>query len=480
VHEFSTVIVEASNIVSPHSRRKSTRRASSLPVAILGGGITGLTAAWHLHQAKVPVKVFEAAPTPGGVIISTRQEGWLQESGPNSMLEGSAEVTALIEAVGLNPRRLYAADSAKNRYVMRDGKLVAMPISPMAFVMTKLFSLQAKLNLLGEPWRAKAPADLEESVGAFVKRRLGQEFLDYAINPFVGGVYAGDPYKLSVTHGFPKLHALEQEHGSLIRGALKRRNTSGGPKDRILSFPEGLAELPLALAAALGDAVRCSQRVTTVRRVDQHWEITSGIDGTQVTESFSSVVCALPAAALAAIKFEAVPGSERLSELIDIEHPPVTSVFVGYRREQVAHPLDGFGLLVPEVEQRRMLGVLFSSTLFPNRAPDGHVALTLFIGGVRAPELAKLDDVALRKLVSEELGELLGVKGEPVRFSVVRWPRAIPQYTLGYARFKTIFTQVETGTPGLYFGGNARDGISLANCIESGRRLANAAGAVKS
>ena len=448
-----------------------------LPVAVLGGGITGLTAAWHLHQAQVPVTVFEASPTPGGVIISTRHEGWLQESGPNSMLEGSAEVSALIDAVGLKPRRLYADDSAKNRYVMRDGKLVAMPTSPMAFVMTKLFSIRAKLALLGEPWRAKSPADLEESVGDFVKRRLGREFLDYAINPFVGGVYAGDPCKLSVTHGFPKLHALEQTYGSLIRGALKRRNTSGAPKGRIISFPEGLNELPQALATALGAAVRFSQRVTTVRRVDQHWAITSVKDGATVTEKFSSVVCALPAAALAAIEFAAVPGSERLAELLEIEHPSVTSVFVGYRREQVAHPLDGFGLLVPEVEQRRMLGVLFSSALFPNRAPEGHVALTVFIGGVRAPELAALDDDALRKLLREELGELLGVKGEPVYFSVVRWPRAIPQYTLGYARFKDIFTAVEAAAPGLYFGGNARDGISLANCIESGRRLAHAVGA---
>ncbi len=451
--------------------------STALPVAILGGGITGLTAAWHLHQAQTPVRVFEAAPTAGGVIISTRQDGWLQESGPNSMLEGSAEVSALIDAVGLNPRRLYADDSAKNRYVMRDGKLVAMPTSPMSFVMTKLFSIRAKLALLGEPWRAKAPADLEESVGAFVKRRLGPEFLDYAINPFVGGVYAGDPCQLSVTHGFPKLHALEQEHGSLIRGALKRRNTSGGPKGRILSFPEGLAELPLALASALGDAVRFSQRVTTVRRVDQHWEITSEQDGTPVTEKFSSVVCALPAAALAAINFEELPGSEQLSELLEIEHPPVTSVFVGYRRDQVEHPLDGFGLLVPEVEQRRMLGVLFSSALFPNRAPDGHVALTVFIGGVRAPDLAGLDEAELRKLIAEELGELLGAKGEPAHFSVIRWPRAIPQYTLGYARFKNIFTSVEAAAPGLFFGGNARDGISLANCIESGRRLAEAVNA---
>ena len=221
-----------------------------LPVAVIGGGLTGLTAAWQLHRAGVPVVVFEAAALPGGVIASTRDGAWLWESGPNTLLEGSADVAAFVDAVGLGGRRCYAADSANNRYVVRDAQLVAMPTSPMAFVRTRLFSWRAKLGLVGELWRARAPADAEESVADFVERRLGREFLDYAINPFVGGVYAGDPRRLSVRHGFPKLHALEQEHGSLLRGAFRRRNTSGGPKGRIFSFPEGLAELPRALAAA--------------------------------------------------------------------------------------------------------------------------------------------------------------------------------------------------------------------------------------
>ncbi len=441
-----------------------------LPVAVIGGGLTGLTAAWQLHRAGVPVVVFEAAALPGGVIASTRDGAWLWESGPNTLLEGSADVAAFVDAVGLGGRRCYAADSANNRYVVRDAQLVAMPTSPLAFVRTRLFSWRAKLGLVGELWRARAPADAEESVADFVERRLGREFLDYAINPFVGGVYAGDPRRLSVRHGFPKLHALEQEHGSLLRGAFRRRNTSGGPKGRIFSFPEGLAELPRALAASLGGAVRDATRVQALRRPAGGWTIESG--GPAGAESFSAVLCALPADALAQLRFEGVPGAERLAELQAIEQPPVVSVFTGYRREDVAHPLDGFGLLMPEVERRRILGVLFSSTLFPGRAPEGHVALSTFVGGVRSPELARLDDAGLRQLVREELGALLGVRGEPVYCHVQRWPRAIPQYTLGYERFKAIFTGLEAAAPGLHFGGNARDGISLANCIESGRRLA--------
>ena len=458
-------------------RLKNTGMPSSsptLPVAVIGGGITGLTAAWHLQRAGVPVRVFEASATPGGAIGSTRHDGWLLEAGPNSLLEGSAEVAAFIDAIGLGSRRLYAADLAKNRYVVRGGKLVPMPASPIGFLQTRLFSLSAKIGLLSEPFRARSAPDSAESVAEFVERRLGREFLDYAVNPFVGGVYAGDPRQLSVRYAFPKLHALEQEHGSLLRGALKRRNASGGPKGRIFSFPEGLAELPRALAHLLGNTVHFSTPVSTVRRTEGHWEVVSECGGKSRAEKFSAVICALPADALATLRFEGVPGAARLAAMREIPHPAVVSIFAGFRRKEVAHPLDGFGLLMPEVEQRRILGALFSSTLFPGRAPEGHVAITTFVGGVRSPQLAQLDDAALKQLVREELSELLGVQGDPVFFNVRRWPRAIPQYTLGYARFKEIFEAVESAAPGLYFGGNARDGISLANCIASGRRLATA------
>jgi len=443
-------------------------------VAVLGAGITGLTAAWHLQRAGVAVTVYEAAGRAGGAISSTAWDGWLQEAGPNSLLEGAPAVTELVEALGLGPRRLYAAPAAKNRYVVRVGRLVAMPASPWGFVRTPLFSLRAKLHLLGEPWRPRSAAAAEESVAAFVERRLGREFLDYAVNPFVGGVYAGDPRRLSVRHAFPKLHALEQRHGSLLRGALRQRNSSGGPKGRIFSFPEGLEELPRALAATLGDALRLSHRVEKVRRTARGWEVVTSACGVTSAASFSSVVCALPADALAAVRFEGVPAAEPLAALRELDHPPVVSVFTGFRRVDVSHPLDGFGLLVPEVEHRGILGTLFSSTLFPGRAPADQVALTTFVGGVRSPDLAQLDDDGLKQLVGRELSDLLGARGDPVVVRVRRHPRAIPQYALGHARFAGLFAAAEAGAPGLFIGGNARDGISLAYCVESGRRLARA------
>jgi len=446
-------------------------------IVVLGAGITGLTAAWHLRRAGLVPIVVEQSQRVGGAIGAWRSDGWLHELGPNSLLEGSSDLAAFIEELGLGSRRIYAAEAAKQRYIVRGGRLVAMPTSPLSFLSTRLFSARAKLKLLGEPWRPRSAAGQDESVAEFVVRRLGREFLDYAINPFVGGVYAGDPTQLAVRHAFPKLYALEQEHGSLLRGALKRRNASGGPKGRIFSFQSGLDELPNAIARVLGpDALRLGATVLGIRRADDGaWEVDCEKGELSWSETCASLVLALPADALAALPFEGVAAADRLSVLRGIAHPPVASVFTGYKREDMPHPLDGFGVLVPEVEHGKILGTLFSSTLFPDRAPNGHVAFTTFVGGTRQPELLDCDDRMLESVVQGELTRLIGVRAPPACVHIQRWPRAIPQYTLGYQRFKDAIAAVEAGASGLFIGGNCRDGISLAYCIDSGRRLAAAA-----
>ncbi len=447
------------------------------PVAVLGAGVTGLAAAWHLRRAGLPVVLFEASGRFGGAVESVRDGGWLHETGPNSLLESPEETSGLIVDLGLGSRRLYAAPAAKHRYVLRRNRLEAMPASPGQFLRTRLFSWPAKLGLAAEMFRHRRRSGGDETVAEFTLRRLGREFLDYAVDPLVGGVYAGDPTQLSVRHAFPKLCNLESRYGSLIRGAIRSRNPSAGPRGRIFSFPDGLEELPRALAAPLRDSIRLDTRVLALRRQAREWQIVSQCGGEIRTEAFAGVICALPAAALARLRFEGLPHPDVLSGLEEIAHPPVASVFTGYRREDVDHPLDGFGMLVPRVESRKILGTLFSSTLFPGRAPAGHVALTTFVGGARQPELAGCNTGALIRLVQAELIALLGVRAAPVYAQVRRHPRAIPQYQIGYDRYLTACANAEAEALGLYIGGNCRDGVSLSACLASGQRLARAAAA---
>ena len=443
-------------------------------VAVIGGGITGLAAAWHLRRRGAEPLVLEASDRVGGAIRSTREDGWLHEAGPNSLLESSPAVTEFIAGLGLAGRKLAASPAAKHRYVLRDGVPRALPGSPPVLLGGNFFSWRAKLRLLREPFVARAAADADETVADFALRRLGREFLDYAVNPFVAGIYAGDPARLSVRHGFPKLHALEQEHGSMFRGLLHARRA--GPRGGIISFPDGLGEIPHAAAAVFGPgALGLRAEVTGIVPVEKNWRVRWRTpDGGEMEEIFAAVVVALPAGGIVQLPLPE-PAARALGVLPEIVHPPVASVFLGFAREAVAHPLDGFGLLVPEVEKNRTLGTLFSSSLFPGRAPAGHVALTTFVGGTRQPAHAQLADGALVEFVLADLRASLGVTGAPRFVRITRWPRAIPQYAPGYDRFLDAFARAELACPGIFFGGHVRDGVALGACIESGRRLAAAA-----
>ena len=452
--------------------------ATKKRIAVVGGGITGLTAAWRLQAQGHSVTVFEQSDRLGGAVSTTINDGWLVENGPNSLLE-SLQFDALVADLGLEAERRYAAPAAKNRYLVRGGRLVPVPMAPHKLLATPLFSIRTKLRLFAEPFfRARVrPADL--SLAEFVRDHLGQEIVDYAINPLVAGIYAGDPETLSTKFAFPKLWEIEQTHGSLIRGqiaAMKARRARGEkPGARIASFARGLQTLPTALAAQLGaGAIRLRSAVVSVSP-GPPWKLVSRHDGLAATEPFDAVVLALPAGALAQLPL-GTSGERPLAALEHIDYPPVASLFLGFRREQVAHPLDGFGALVPEVERRSVLGVLFSSTLFADRAPTGHVALTVYVGGTRQPDLARLAPEILRPRVLADLRDLLGVRGDPVFAHTTFWAHAIPQYNLGYERFLDAMTETEARHPGLFIGGHVRDGISLANCIAAGQRLAEAAG----
>ena len=446
-------------------------------VAIIGAGITGLTAAYRLRERGIPVTVYEAGDRVGGVIRSYFENGYLAEFGPNSILETSPKINALIQDLGLSDRRRDSLPTAENRYLVRGQQTVLLPASPGKFLRSPLFSWHAKLRLLREPFLAAAPPDIEESVAQFVVRRLGQEFLDYAINPMVAGVYAGNPTRLSVKHAFPKLHALEQKYGSLIRGQIRgakeRRQRGEVSKQdaKKLSFDAGLQVLPDTLASRLQNSIQLRTGVQRIEEAFGRWRLSLSTD--EICEH-GAVVYTAPAHRLPEIRLANAPGLQP-GTLQEIVYPPVASVVLGFPRAAVVHPLDGVGMVLPEVEGFRILGTLCSSSLFHDRAPAGHVTLTTYIGGARAPELALRPTSELIEMTLQDLGVILGVTGRPTFEHVVVYPKAIPQYEVGYGRFKELMTAIETRAPGLFFAGHFRDGISLGDSLVSGD---NAAGRI--
>lgn len=451
--------------------------SDSQSIAILGAGITGLTAAHRLVRRGHRVRVFEQSGRVGGAIRTENTGGWLVEAGPNTLLAGEPAVTALLRELGLDDQVVTARPEARHRYIVRGGRALAVPLTPSALLTSPLFSVNAKVRLLAELLSARRVRTADLSLEEFIRSHFGQELVDYALNPFVSGVYAGNPRKLSARHAFPQLWQLEQTHGSLLRGqraAAQARQARHEPAPFVYSFTHGLQSLVHALASRLPAGT-----LTLGSRLDglipgARWNVIWNDGESARTESFEAVIAALPAAALAALRFGPL-GERPLAGLDAIAHPPVSSLFLGFRRDQVAHPLDGFGLLVPAVEQRSTLGILFSSSLFPGRAPDGHVALTVMAGGTRQPELAALPADRLLAAVRGDLTALLGVSGEPVFQRHAFWPRAIPQYEIGHERHLESMAACERTYPGLLIGGQARHGISVPACIAAGETLADRA-----
>ena len=450
-------------------------------VAIVGGGITGLCAAFRLREQNIPVTLYEAGDRAGGAIRTLCENGFMAEFGPNTILETSPKIAALITDLGLDSRRRNSDPAANRNYIVRNGKMLPLPVSGAAFAATPLFSLAGKLRIAAEPFIRKPPGSEEESLAEFVLRRLGREFLDYAINPFVSGIYAGDPAQLSVRHAFPKLHAVEAQYGSLIVGQFlgarerKKRAEVAAQQAKKVSFDDGLQVLTDTLHARLGSSVQLHSSVIAAQKNPEGWAVTILANGREERRNHSALLLTAPAHKLAGIRVEDGEAVS-LALLGEIQHPAVARIVLGFRREDVADPLAGFGFLVPEVERLSILGTTFSSSIFANRAPEGHVTLTSFIGGCRNPELAHRDPEELFDRAAQDLKRVLGVRGKPTYRHHVLFPWAIPQYNVGYGKFMALMTETEARHPGLFFAGNYRNGISVGNSIVAGQEVASRVG----
>lgn len=448
-------------------------------VVIVGAGISGLACAHFVSRGGANVTVLERAARAGGVIETRRESGYLLEVGPNSTLDSKPGLDRLVDEVGLRERlRAASSSAANNRYILRGGRLHALPMAPPSMVKSRLFSLRGKLRIAGEFFVPRRRDESDESVADFVRRRFGDEFLDYAIGPFVSGVYAGDPEQLSLRSAFPPMHEFERDHGGVIRGAMrtakerKARNAARGRTgpSQLVSFDGGMQVLTDRLAELLGDNLRLETAVTSIEPLaGARWRVTAeSPSGVQRLDADTVVLAA--SADVAAALVEPLH-AEAASLFRDIPYAPVASVFLGYRREDVVHPLDGFGFLVPAVENRRILGTIFSSSLFPGRAPEGDVALTTFVGGMRRGDLVGLDNDALIDLVTEELDDLIGIKAAPRFVHVHTWRRAIPQFAMGHSRVTDAIDSLETEYSGLFLCTNYRRGVSVGDCIDSAATL---------
>ncbi len=450
--------------------------ASKKRVIVLGAGISGLTTAYLLYKKGLDLVILEKNDIVGGSIETISENGFLFDRGPNSALETTPLIGYLVNELNLKKELLYANKKANKRYILRNNKLHALPMSPQAFIRTRLFSAKAKLRLLAEPFIGRSKDGYYQSVADFVKRRLGEEFLDYAINPFVAGVYAGKPEDLSVKSAFPKLYALEEKYGGLIIGTIRsirerrKRPEVSRQSAKMISFKDGMQTLPFALADALSHYIVTSAQAVSIDKNESGFTVTYRLRGSFKTVDCDAVLSTVPAFEASDLFSKFDP--EINKHLNSIYYPPVLVYYLVYKKQDIKQTLDGFGFLIPSQERKSFLGAIWSSVIFPGRTDDDKAAFTLFIGGSRNPEFVGEDREMLLSRVRKEFEELMKITGSPVYSAERFWEKAIPQYKPGYIDHENYFDEFEKKNKGLFLSGNFRGGISVGDCIKNAEIVA--------
>ena len=447
--------------------------ANSAQVVVIGGGISGLACALRLQQLGSPVMLLEANNRPGGLIGTVENNGFLFESGPQSF-QGTETVLSLIRDLGIESE-LCKADSRAPRFVLRHGQLRKIPMAPQGFLTSSLLGVGSRWRIVSEGLRRTTPPAEDESVAQFVRRKFGHEILEYLVSPFVSGIYAGDPEKLSLRAAFPSLEEWERQYGSVLRGAMKSRPAKGasaGPPP-LCSFLRGMGVLTGTMFAKLGTNAKSGVRVDTVTKTDQGFEVQFTRNGHSEQFNAGAVVLATPAYVASRI---AAPLSVKAAQTLSgIAYAPVVVVATGYHSHQSAAALDGFGVLIPRSEKYRTLGIVWNSSLFPNRAPQGQMTITSILGGATDSAIIEKSDQEITAIAEHEHSRILKIQGLPIVSGIWKHPRALPQYNLGHAHAVRELREAERGIPGLYFAGNYLEGPSIGKCIEHGFQTAEAA-----
>jgi oxygen-dependent protoporphyrinogen oxidase len=455
-------------------------------IVIAGAGISGLCTAHYLVKAlsaagrEAEIVLFEAEKAPGGKMRTIREDGYNLEWGPNGFLTNKPYSLDLVKDLGIGDRLSPSSDLARKRFIFSGGRLHRLPETPQAFFASELLSLKGRLRILWEPFAPGPPPGVDESLGDFARRRLGAEALEKLLDPMVTGIFAGDPDKMSLRSCFPLIHDLERKYGGLVKGMIslqrerrkagEKREMSAGPGGILMSFDEGVQTLIDVLADRLSEGLHTGIAVEGVRRRDGKFLLSLVEDGRRGEIDTDALVLATPAYAAASVLRNLDPGiSEALAE---IPYSPISVVALGYERATLGNPLDGFGFLIPRREKRRILGALWDSSVFPNRAPAGKALIRAMVGGVRNPELAALSAGDLVALVREELSGTMGISASPSLARAFFHDKGIPQYLVGHA---DVLKRIEgrlAAFPGLYLNSNAYRGIALNDCVLQSRLAA--------
>lgn len=453
---------------------------------ILGAGISGLTVGYRLMKAGYHLTFIEKEDKCGGTIVSKKDNSFSMDFGPNSGLDTSPYFHDMLEDIDIKNQLLYADERAKSRFILKNDQLIALPSGPLSLLATSLFSMKGKLGIIKEPFVSSGKG--RETISEFVQRRFGKEMLDYAINPFISGIYAGDPNKLSVREAFPKLYALEEKYGSVIKGAIrgakerKKRKEKSKISSKMFSFREGMQALPKGIENFLvknGAQFIYNADVEKVIQNGDRYQIEykDNLSGAKQKLMSEKVILSVPANSAAKIIQNLDMEFSRMIQ--NIFYPAILVLFIVFREKSIQNKKDGFGFLIPERENKSFLGAIFSSTLFPSHIYANNESLlsyTIFAGGARNDFSSWKENSEysnrLTKNILNELKRVLKIKGDPVYSQYKFWPRAIPQYNMEHYKIIEQRKKFEENFKGLFIRANYVDGISLSDCISAGFRKA--------
>lgn len=459
------------------------------PIVIIGGGISGLALAAFLKHKGLQPHVLEKGRSPGGVVNSLSENGLTYDFGTNSAIEKNAAVLELFDILGIQDEVVYANPESSKRLILKNEHLHSLK-GPASILLTSLFSFKAKMKAFGEFRRPPKKDNQSDTLAEFVLRRFGPEILEYAVNPLISGIHAGDPKRVSIEASFPEMARAEREYGSVIKGmgkimkakkearkAEEEEKQARGekvytPSRNIFSFREGMQVFPKRIASYLGNAIDYHATVTHIAALpDGGYEVSYSQNGNTKTIKSPTVISTAPAYALADI---VNPLSEKLGEhLRKIYYPPMIVLNLTYKKSAIGRKLDSFGFLIPEKENKSFLGAIWSSVIFPNRAPEDMASFILYIGGARYPKLLQGDYKTHIEQARYEFEAILNISHEPVHSKFRAWEHAIPQYELHHLEIIRHIEEFEARHPGLHISGNFRKGFALGDCVQNAHELAH-------